>query len=50
VQQQAAQTLLRPDLLACRYQSAAGTVELRAAQCPARLHAHEWGGEAVSCR
>jgi hypothetical protein len=50
LQQQPAQILLRPDLQACRYQSAAGTVELRAAQCPPRLHAHEWGGEAVACR
>lgn len=50
LQQQPAQTLLRPDLQACRYQSAAGVVELRAAQCPARLHAHEWGGEAAPCR
>lgn len=47
--QQPAAVLLRPELQVCRYRTAAGLVELRAQQCAPRLHAHEWGSEAVSC-
>lgn len=49
MQQQPADVVLAPDVRLCRYRSAAGVVELRAAQCPARLHTHEWGSEAVPC-
>lgn len=49
VQQAPAQVVLLPDLRACRYRSAAGTIELRATQCPPRLQAHEWGSEPVAC-
>ncbi|MFT3821407.1 MAG: hypothetical protein QM750_27940 [Rubrivivax sp.] len=49
VQQQPAEVVLAPDVKRCRYRSGAGFVELRAAQCPARLHAHEWGHEPVPC-
>lgn len=49
VQQQPAEVVLMPDLKLCRYRSGVGVVELRAAQCPDRLHVQEWGSEAVSC-
>ena len=49
VQQQPAEVVLARDVKLCRYRGAAGVIELRAAQCPARLHAHEWGSEAVAC-
>ncbi len=49
VQQQPAEVVLAPGMQLCRYRSGVGVVELRAAQCPARLHAHEWGSEAVPC-
>ncbi|MCA0241243.1 MAG: hypothetical protein LCI02_10295 [Proteobacteria bacterium] len=49
VQQAPAEVLLQPDLQACRYRSAGGTIELRATQCAPRLLAQEWGSEPVAC-